>query len=100
MNSCVFEIQGEEKKDFCAGLWKLLNFIFHSPDFPLRATKIIILLKMSNLTNVYAYLRDKFQDVDMMLNKPTSYIKTLTKCNDQKVIFIFKEVSSGEVLFN
>lgn len=47
---------------------------------------------MSNLTNVYAYLRDKFDDVDMMLTKPLSYVKTITKCEDTKVIFIFKEV--------
>ena len=48
---------------------------------------------MSNLTNVYAFLRDKFHDVDMMLTKPVSFVKTLTKCDDNKVIFIYKEVS-------
>lgn len=44
-----------------------------------------------NLTNVYAYLRRTFQDVDMMLTKPVSYVKTLMEKSD-KVVFIFKEV--------
>lgn len=52
---------------------------------------------MSNLTNVYAYLRDKFLDVDMMLAKPVSYIHTLTKCGDNKAIFIFKEVNLTKI---
>lgn len=45
-----------------------------------------------NLTNVYAYLRKEYQDVDMMYSKPVSYIKTLTGI-DNKVIFIYKEVN-------
>lgn len=44
----------------------------------------------SNLTNVYAYLRKTFLDVDMMLSKPVSYVKTLVDA--EKVIFIYKEV--------
>lgn len=47
---------------------------------------------MSNLTNVYAYLRDKFQDVDMVYGKPPSFIKTLAGIDNQKIIFIYKEV--------
>lgn len=47
---------------------------------------------MSNLTNVYAYLRDKFLDEDMMISQPVSYLRTLTKCGDNKAIFIYKEV--------
>lgn len=46
-----------------------------------------------NLTNVYAYLRRTFEDVDMMFAKPVSYIKQLTEA--EKVIFIFKEVISS-----
>lgn len=49
----------------------------------------------SNLTNVYAYLRKTFLDVDMMLSKPVSYVKTLVDA--EKVIFIYKEV--GFVVF-
>jgi hypothetical protein len=48
---------------------------------------------MSNLTNVYAYLRDKFHHVDMMLSKPVTYLRTLIKCGDHKAIFIYKEVN-------
>lgn len=44
----------------------------------------------SNLTNVYAYLRKTFMEVDMMLSKPVSYVKTLVDA--EKVIFIYKEV--------
>lgn len=44
----------------------------------------------SNLTNVYAYLRKTYQDVDMMLAKPLSYVKTLVDA--EKVVFIYKEV--------
>jgi hypothetical protein len=47
---------------------------------------------MSNLTNVYAYLRDKYTSVDMMLSKPPSFIKTLAGDENHKVILIFKEV--------
>ncbi|XP_070491657.1 protein zwilch [Chironomus tepperi] len=46
---------------------------------------------MSNLTNVYAYLRDKFQDVDMLFGKSPSFVKTLTGIDSQKIIFIYKE---------
>lgn len=49
-----------------------------------------------NLTNVYAYLRDTFEDVDMMFAKPVSYIKTLVGPDIQKVIFVFKEVNIQE----
>lgn len=44
----------------------------------------------ANLINVYAYLRKTYDDVDMMLSKPVSYIKTLVDAN--KVIFVYKEV--------
>ena len=47
---------------------------------------------MSNLTNVYAYLRDKFQDVDMLFGKSPSFVKTLAGIDSQKIIFIYKEV--------
>lgn len=47
----------------------------------------------SNLTNVYAYLRKTYQDVDISLTKPVSYIKKLLAGSDfGKVIFVFKEV--------
>lgn len=44
----------------------------------------------TNLTNVYAYLRKTFQDVDMLFAKPVSYVKQLVDA--EKVIFIYKEV--------
>lgn len=47
---------------------------------------------MSNLTNVYAYLRENSLDVDVLLIKPISYIQTLVNIDDQKVILIYKEV--------
>lgn len=47
----------------------------------------------SNLTNVYAYLRKTFRDVDMLFAKPVSYIKTLVGADLAKVIFVFKEVN-------
>lgn len=46
---------------------------------------------MSHLTNVYAYLRDKFQDVDIVFGKSPSFIKTLAGIDNQKIIFIYKE---------
>lgn len=49
-----------------------------------------------NLTNVYAYLRDSFEDVNMMFAKPVSYIKTLVGPDIQKVIFVYKEVNIKE----
>lgn len=55
---------------------------------------------MSNLTNVYAYLRDKFTDVNMLLGKSPSFIKTLAAIDNQKIIFIFKEVNFAFNLFN
>lgn len=47
---------------------------------------------MSCLTNVYAYLRDKYPDIDMLFGKSPSFIKTLTGIDNQKIIFIYKEV--------
>lgn len=46
----------------------------------------------SNLTNVYAYLRKSYPDVDMLFAKPPSYIKVLAGA--EKAIFVFKEVNS------
>lgn len=43
-----------------------------------------------SLLNVYAYLRKTFQNVDMMLSKPVSYVKTLVDA--EKIIFIYREV--------
>lgn len=45
-----------------------------------------------NLTNVYAYLRKTYPNVDMMFAKPVSYIKSLVEA-DTKVIFVYKEVT-------
>lgn len=45
-----------------------------------------------NLTNVYAYLRKTYPDVDMLFAKPVSYIKSLVE-DDTKVVFVYKEVS-------
>lgn len=44
----------------------------------------------SNLTNVYAHLRNVYHNVDILFAKPVSYIKTLAV--DEKVVFIYKEV--------
>jgi hypothetical protein len=44
----------------------------------------------TNLLNVYAYLRKSYEDVDMKLSKPVSYVKTLVDVD--KVIFVYKEV--------
>lgn len=49
-----------------------------------------------NLTNVYAYLRDTFEDVNMLFAKPVSFIKTLVGPDIQKVIFVYKEVNIKE----
>lgn len=50
----------------------------------------------SNLTNVYAYLRRTFEDVDMKYSKPVSYVKTLSEnLRQEKVIFVFKEVQKN-----
>lgn len=46
----------------------------------------------SNLTNVYAYMRKRFPDVDMKFSSAPSYLKTLTSI-DKKIIFIYKDVS-------
>lgn len=48
----------------------------------------------SNLTNVYAYLRRTFEDVDMIFSKPVSYIKTLAGVQrNEKIVLVFKEVN-------
>jgi hypothetical protein len=47
---------------------------------------------MSNLTNVYAHLRNKYSDIDMLFAKPPTYIKTLTGIKNEKILFIFKQV--------
>lgn len=52
----------------------------------------------SNLTNVYAYLRKTFLDVDMLFARPVSYVKTLVDA--EKVIFLFKEVRFVVFLLN
>jgi hypothetical protein len=52
----------------------------------------------SNLTNVYANLRQTFEDVDMELSKPLSYVKTLTGIeSSEKVVFVYKQVIIGHV---
>lgn len=52
----------------------------------------------SNLTNVYAHLRQTYLEVDMLFTKPVSYIKTLV--DSEKSIFIFKEVNTSEMNIN
>lgn len=46
----------------------------------------------SNLTNVYAYMRKRFPDVDMKFSNAPSYLKTLTSI-EKKIIIIYKDVS-------
>ncbi|CRK93091.1 CLUMA_CG006551, isoform A [Clunio marinus] len=46
---------------------------------------------MSNLTNVYAYIRKSYPDSDILYGKLPSYIKTISGIHFEKIIFIFKE---------
>lgn len=47
---------------------------------------------MANLSNLYAYLRDKYAEVDMVLGKPPSFVRSIAGIDHQKIIFIYKEV--------
>lgn len=52
---------------------------------------------MSNLTNVYAYLRNNYSELDdvnvLYSNKSISYLDTLlSDFNNEKFIFVYKEV--------
>ncbi|KAG5684863.1 hypothetical protein PVAND_014073 [Polypedilum vanderplanki] len=49
---------------------------------------------MSHLTNIYAFLRNNYSNVDIYFNKPLSYIKTITGISNQKIILIYKEDKS------
>lgn len=48
---------------------------------------------MSNLTNVYAFLRNNYADIDIYFgNKPITYLDILFGLENEKFLFIYKEV--------
>lgn len=52
---------------------------------------------MSNLINIYAYLRNNYSDIDVKFDsKPITYLERIlggSYFDNEKYLFIFKEVS-------
>ncbi|XP_063705685.1 protein zwilch [Culicoides brevitarsis] len=51
----------------------------------------------SKLINVYVFLREHYQDLDVLHSAPTSYIKTISGNDSKRIVFVHKFVKKSSI---